>query len=81
MDEKIKPILKEAHSLLILPNIADKPDNFSVYQRMPGFYKNINLLIDSLHNKPDGTSKFKTLKTIRRELHFNLNEKLKSPNK
>ena len=76
MNEKLKPIFKEAHQILSEPSILQLPDSYNVANNDEDLYKSLNLLIDQIHNKKQGTSDYRTLRTIRRELHFNPNEKI-----
>ena len=75
MNEKLNPIFKEAHNLLSSSSIVQLPDKYNVSENNPSLYTSLNQLIDKIHNKKQGTSDYRTLKTIRRELHFNPNGK------
>ena len=74
LSDKIQKYYDKAHTILSSPLMAIKEDNYNIFQKSYTKYKELNILIDKIQNKKKGTSDYRTLKTIRRELHFNSND-------
>ena len=74
LSDKIQKYYDKEHTILSSPLMAIKEDNYNMFQKSYTKYKELNILIDKIQNKKKGTSDYRTLKTIRRELHLNSND-------
>ena len=68
VSDTLKSSFVEGHK--ILDGFNSKPEKYSVFKNDKPSYTKLNLLIDKIQNKKEGTSDFKTLRTLQRELHY-----------
>ena len=73
VSDTLKSSFVEAHNIFELPILKNEPGKYSVFKNNLALYTKLNKLIDKIQNKPDGTSAFKTLRTLKRELHYGEN--------
>jgi len=68
--DKLKPYYKEAYNILDNPFIKAHKDSFNLFDNAPDMCKKLNKLIDKINNKKEGTSKLKTLTSLRKAFHY-----------
>ena len=70
VSDTLKSSFVEAHNIFEMPSLKAHPDKYNVFQNNFALYTKLNKLIDKVQNKTEGTSDFRTLRTLKRELHF-----------
>jgi hypothetical protein len=68
VSDTLKSSFSEGHR--ILDGFNGKADKYSVFKKDKALCITLNKIIDKIHNKSEGTSNFRTLRTLKRELHY-----------
>ena len=71
VSDTLKSSFVEGHK--ILDDFNGKPEKYSVFKNDKPLCIKLNKIIDKIQNKTEGTSNFKTLRTLKRELHYGQN--------